>query len=73
VLDTQVKYLDNKSLESLGDWISRKWYRCQEKQKSAEDVLGQLGISTAMLREQWDEQVKAQTKPAPRRLLSLPR
>ena len=50
----------------LGDWLARKWFRCQELKWEAEAELEKLGISDQVLREQWNDQVQKQTKPAPR-------
>jgi predicted alpha/beta hydrolase family esterase len=65
-LDTQIKHLDQKSLEALGHWLRRRWYHCQGKRKAAEAELAKLDIPEAQLRSEWAAQLKEQTKPAPR-------
>ncbi|KII82995.1 hypothetical protein PLICRDRAFT_119974 [Plicaturopsis crispa FD-325 SS-3] len=67
VLDTQVKYLDDKSLHGLGLWLARRWLHCQRKKSDATQRLRDCGISDDVLRREWDAQVNEQTKPAPRR------
>jgi hypothetical protein len=66
-IDTQVKFLDEKSLRSLGVWLCRKWFQCQAKKATAEAELLLLHLDEDMLRREWAAQVKAQTKPSPRR------
>jgi hypothetical protein len=61
-----VRHLAVVSLGGLGDWLARKWYDCQDRKRDAEAVLADLGISVNELREQWRQQVTAQTKPLPR-------
>ncbi|KAF7968760.1 hypothetical protein HWV62_29352 [Athelia sp. TMB] len=51
VLDTQVEHLTDKSTESLGSWLQRRWHSNKDP---------------GYLRKQWAAQVKAQTAPAPR-------
>lgn len=64
-MDTQIKHLDNKSLESLGIWLRRRWFHCQTKKGVAEAALTEVAMEENALRAEWKAQVKAQTKPAP--------
>ena len=66
-IDTQVKFLDEKSLQNLGVWLCRKWIQCQALKATAEAALLLLNLDEDMLRREWSAQVKAQTKPSPRR------
>jgi hypothetical protein len=67
ILDTQIKHLDQKSLEGLGNWLRRRWYHCQSKKAAAEAELQKLGIPEQELRSQWAAQIAEQTKAAPRK------
>ncbi|KAG1844033.1 hypothetical protein DFJ58DRAFT_717669 [Suillus subalutaceus] len=51
-----VRHLDGKNLDTFGEWLSRRWTRCQTK-KSNE----------ANIRPEWRAQVEHQTKPLSRR------
>lgn len=66
MLDMQIKHLDDKSLENLGNWLRRRWHHCQRKKADARAELLRLGISEADLRAEWAAQVQEQTKPSPR-------
>jgi len=66
VIDFQVQYLDKKSLAGLGHWLQRRWSHCQEKKTTAEHGLAMSGIDREILQLEWEAQVSAQTKPAPR-------
>ncbi|KAF8207303.1 hypothetical protein K438DRAFT_2084583 [Mycena galopus ATCC 62051] len=57
-LDAQIEHADESSLVCLGD-VQKRAEATEELQKS--------GKSTVLLREQWELQVKSQTKPLPRR------
>jgi len=65
-IDTQVKHLDQKSLENLGSWLHRKWVLTQNRKNAAERDLVELkeiGITERLLRDEWAAQVKEQTRP----------
>ena len=62
-----MQYLDQKSLLALGDWLSHKWNACQKKKLEASQALDELGIPDDKLHSEWQAQIKAQTRPAPRR------
>ncbi|KAH7905169.1 hypothetical protein BJ138DRAFT_1231768 [Hygrophoropsis aurantiaca] len=66
VLDMQVRYLDNQSLEGLGQWLSRRWTHCQQKRSAAEKALRGLFVVEEDLRREWQDQIKCQTKKAAR-------
>ncbi|KAG1728536.1 hypothetical protein EDB19DRAFT_1897380 [Suillus lakei] len=67
VLNAQVQHLDGKNLDTFGEWLSRRWTRCQTKKSSAEHALRQLSVDEANIRPEWRAQVKHQTKPLSRR------
>lgn len=66
VLDLQIKYLEDKSTECLGDWLLRRWKACAAKKKIAVAGLKKAEQQSQYLRDQWALQVEAQTRPAPR-------
>jgi uncharacterized membrane protein YvbJ len=59
--------LDNKSLVGLGQWLNRKWFKCQEKKITMNAILAEVNISEEVLQSEWNEQVKEQTKPMKRK------
>jgi hypothetical protein len=67
MLDTQIKHLDQKSLENLGHWLRRRWYYFQRKKADVIAEMQRLGIPEGELRAEWAAQVREQTKPAPRK------
>ncbi|KAJ8587501.1 hypothetical protein M405DRAFT_863681 [Rhizopogon salebrosus TDB-379] len=67
VLDMQVRHLDLKSFEALGQWLQWKWMLCQRKKKVTLEGLGKVGVEEEILREEWAAQVAHQTKPLARR------
>ncbi|KAJ7182224.1 hypothetical protein C8R43DRAFT_1115874 [Mycena crocata] len=66
-LDTQVKHADEANLFKLAEWIRRRTLHSANKRVQAEAELRRCGHSREFLREQWKQQVKAQTKPLARR------
>lgn len=69
VLDNQIQFFDEKSLESIAHWLQRWWYYCQQKKRAANEKLTQCNISKDVLRAEWAAQISEQTKPAPRALI----
>lgn len=75
VLDTQVKYLDDKSLNNLGDWLKRKWEACQKRKIAAETEFCNANMDERvtrddwelLIRSEWKAQVIEQTKPLQRK------
>ncbi|KAI0337661.1 hypothetical protein BDW22DRAFT_1339467, partial [Trametopsis cervina] len=67
LLDTQVHHIDGQALSSMGSWLSRKWKQCQTHKLKASEFLRDCGVAEDTLCEQWDAQVEAQTRLAPRR------
>jgi hypothetical protein len=63
----QVRHLDLKSFEALGQWLRRKWILCQRKKKVTLEGLGKVGVEEEILREEWAAQVAHQTKPLARK------
>ncbi|KAF8197276.1 hypothetical protein K438DRAFT_1906137 [Mycena galopus ATCC 62051] len=66
-LDTQIEQADEASLLRLGDWVARRYRHSVQKHAEANKELRKAGKLTVLLREQWELQVKSQTKPLPRR------
>ncbi|KAI6141463.1 hypothetical protein BKA82DRAFT_4331723 [Pisolithus tinctorius] len=64
VIDSQVHYLDMKSLNGVGQWLLWCWNHCQEKKTSAKKSLRKSGINIQTLQAEWEAQVSVQTKPA---------
>ncbi|PPQ85586.1 hypothetical protein CVT26_012097, partial [Gymnopilus dilepis] len=63
------KQLDNISLIGLGHWLQRKWNLTQDRKAAAAGALHSLyqkGLMESTLRQEWADQVKAQTMPLPR-------
>ncbi|KAF8127341.1 hypothetical protein K438DRAFT_1646448 [Mycena galopus ATCC 62051] len=65
-LDAQIKHSQEGSLFRLGEWIHRRYRHCVAKRTESTKALRECEKSTALLREQWQLQVVAQTKPLPR-------
>ncbi|RDB18751.1 hypothetical protein Hypma_014627 [Hypsizygus marmoreus] len=70
-IDSQVHYLDAKSLENLGNWIKRKWMSCQKRKSDALDILNAIDIALDVLRAEWEAQVETQTRPLPKQSKTL--
>ncbi|KAJ7917867.1 hypothetical protein B0H13DRAFT_1608008, partial [Mycena leptocephala] len=66
MLDTQVKHSDEVNLFHLADWNKRRGIHSAEKRAAAEEIIAECGVTVEVLEEQWEQQVKTQTKPAPR-------
>ncbi|KAF8157537.1 hypothetical protein K438DRAFT_1620994 [Mycena galopus ATCC 62051] len=65
-LDAQIEHSQEGSLFRLGEWIRRRYRHCVAKRAESTKALRECEKSTALLREQWQLQVVAQTKPLPR-------
>lgn len=70
-LDSQVKQGDEANLFKLAEWNQRRTLFSKKKRVEAERQLKKSSHSKEFLKAQWKEQVKAQTKPAPRRSSAL--
>ena len=64
-LDSQFNFINEEGLYKLGHWLARKVLVCNEKLREAEEVLWSCGFTEEVLRQEWEVQVKAQTKPLP--------
>ncbi|KAF7374037.1 hypothetical protein MSAN_00284400 [Mycena sanguinolenta] len=53
--------------ETPGAWLVRRTVHCEDKLQEATKELAACGVAETVLREEWEKQVKAQTKPAERR------
>lgn len=51
----------------LGDWLARKDANCTKQKAEASDELKRCGIEVSFLREEWEAQKAAQTKPLQRK------
>ncbi|KAE9386067.1 hypothetical protein BT96DRAFT_960651 [Gymnopus androsaceus JB14] len=52
-------------LSKLGVWLHWKVIACESKLNEAEEVLRKYGFPEDVLQQEWDAQIKAQTKPLP--------
>ncbi|KAF8180298.1 hypothetical protein K438DRAFT_1603033 [Mycena galopus ATCC 62051] len=66
-IDSQVEHADKASLGRLGTWLMRRTVHCQGKLQEALADLTTCKVPEATLRKEWEDQVKAQTRPAQRR------
>ncbi|KAL0574854.1 hypothetical protein V5O48_007108 [Marasmius crinis-equi] len=66
-LDCQVEHADNQSLQGLGVWILRKRSDAHGAEWAGNKEIEESGYSAEYLREQWELQKVAQTKPLPRK------
>ncbi|KAF8143017.1 hypothetical protein K438DRAFT_1994297 [Mycena galopus ATCC 62051] len=65
-LDAQIGHSQEGSLFRLGERIRRRHRHCVAKRAESTKALRECEKSTVLLREQWQLQVVAQTKPLPR-------
>lgn len=70
-LDSQIEHADQASLLRLGEWIARRYKHSLGKRAEATKALRECGKSKDVLRDQWNLQVAAQTKPLPRTSVHL--
>jgi hypothetical protein len=70
-LDQQIQHSDQESLARLGYWLWRRNKHCRDKRLLAEEILHDCRQDDAVLRREWDAQVKHQTKPLPRVFVEL--
>lgn len=68
-LDSQFNFNNEEGLYKFGHWLARKVLVCNEKSIEADEVLRSCGFTKEVLRREWEAQVKAQTKPLPRKFL----
>lgn len=64
-LDSHVQDLSEKNMEGLGKWLQRKVQSCALRKAEATEGLRKCGVAIEVLREQWEAQKTAQTKPLP--------
>lgn len=67
-LDNQVHFLDEKSRDSIGHWLYRRWHHCHQKKRDANNALSRCTVEEGVLRAEWAAQVQEQTKPLTREL-----
>ncbi|KAJ3761312.1 hypothetical protein EV360DRAFT_38080, partial [Lentinula raphanica] len=72
-LDSQVNHAASESLIHMGKWLSRKWQNAKVKHREADAEVKAAGHTISLLRDQWKNQVAAQTKPLPPRDLLVER
>jgi hypothetical protein len=68
-LDSQFNFNNEENLFKLGTWLRQKVHACAIKLKEAEEVLKECGFPEDVLCREWEAQVKAQTKPLPRKFV----
>ncbi|KAF7371880.1 hypothetical protein MVEN_00045200 [Mycena venus] len=66
-----MEHAEEASLLRLGEWINRRYRHCIQKRAEEKKELAKAGKSTEMLREQWEAQVAAQTRPLPLQAVTL--
>lgn len=66
-LDSQFNFNNEEGLYKFGHWLGRKVLLCNQKLVTAREALRSCGFSEEVLRQEWAAQVKAQTKPLPRK------
>jgi hypothetical protein len=64
-LDTQVEFINKRSMEGLGKWLKRKWMLCQNRKSIALAALQESNINQDVLQKEWNTQIQEQTKPLP--------
>lgn len=52
-------------MQTLGSWLQRKVKLCKLRMAEAKAGLARCGVDIDVLREQWEIQKAAQTKPLP--------
>ncbi|KAH6894777.1 hypothetical protein BKA70DRAFT_1117376, partial [Coprinopsis sp. MPI-PUGE-AT-0042] len=62
-IDLQVDHVRESSLALAGKWLSRKWKVCSDRCAAAVAELESTKLEPDHLEEQWNDQVKSQTKP----------
>ncbi|KAL0568779.1 hypothetical protein V5O48_013194, partial [Marasmius crinis-equi] len=65
-LDIQVRHSEEESLTTLAQWLVRKRSNAYSREWQANEELRKCGVNEEVLKEQWAEQVKSQTKPLPK-------
>ncbi|KAJ3733669.1 hypothetical protein DFJ43DRAFT_994490 [Lentinula guzmanii] len=66
-LDSQIQHADSESLAGFGTWLARKWKHAKTKWEGGQkDVLWSMW-EPQVLREQWESQKHAATRPLPRK------
>ena len=70
-LDWQIQHSNQESLARLGYWLWRCNKHCRDKRLLAEAILRDCRQDDAVLRHEWDAQVKHQTKPLPHMFVKL--
>ncbi|THU82139.1 hypothetical protein K435DRAFT_823279 [Dendrothele bispora CBS 962.96] len=65
-LDSQFHFNNEQALLNAGKWLCRKNQQCETRHRAAQEIVDNAGYLVAVLREQWANQVRSQTKPLPR-------
>lgn len=63
--------MDDKSLQTLGDWLKRKWENCQQRRLKAEQNFDAVNLHEDVIRQEWNAQIIEQTKPLARTWIYL--
>ncbi|THU81002.1 hypothetical protein K435DRAFT_694536 [Dendrothele bispora CBS 962.96] len=64
-LDTQLHFNNQQALANAGNWLRQKLRQCRNRQIAAQEELDSSGQSIDVLRREWANQVRSQTKPLP--------
>ena len=66
-LNTQFAFATKESIANLATWLKRKTANAAAKRKEADLMIeeaGEVARDEAFIREQWEAQVREQTKPS---------
>lgn len=63
MLNLQVAHMSDTNLSSLGHWLFRRMLRAVTRLEDAKNSLAECDMPLEVLRESWQEQVKAQSRP----------
>ena len=69
MLDEKIEHVHHQTLPKLGLWLAHTFAVAENKVLDSQKRLDQLGIDMNILRTEWKNQIKAQTKPLPSEFL----
>ena len=69
MLDEKIEHVHHQTLPKLGLWLARTFSVAENKVLDSQKRLDHLGIDMNILRTEWKNQIKAQTKPLPSEFL----
>ena len=65
LLNVQIAHMDVISMSHIAKWLTNHLVRAVTRQEEAKERIEACGVSMALLRSSWKEQVTAQAKPLP--------